>query len=291
MGQDLWNTQPPAREVFDRVSQAVGRDVADLCFHSDAETLKQTQNAQIALYTCGLAATLSLPELPVAAYAGHSVGEYAALAAAGVISLEDGAKLVQRRGDIMAEAGIKRPGTMAAVLGMAIPDLEEALKDLEPQGVAVVANDNCPGQVVISGDVNAIAAAGALLPERGAKRVLGLNVSGAFHSPLMEDSARQMAEALGAASFGAGRAPVFSNVTAAPGSDWASLLEQQLKSRVRWTESVLAMKEAGVSAIIECGAGEVLCGMIRRIDRDLRTLKVVDAATLGEVRSSDITAS
>jgi [acyl-carrier-protein] S-malonyltransferase len=187
----------------------------------------------------------------------------------------------------MAEAGFKRPGTMAAVLGMAIPDLEEALKELAPQGVAVVANDNCPGQVVISGDVNAIAAAGALLPERGAKRVLGLNVSGAFHSPLMEDSARQMAEALGSVSFGSGRGPVVSNVTAMAGSDWASLLEQQLKSRVRWTESVLAIKAAGVTALIECGAGEVLSGMIRRIDRDLRTLKVVDAATLGEVRAAD----
>jgi [acyl-carrier-protein] S-malonyltransferase len=286
MGQNLHETHAKAREVFERASEAVGRDLADLCFHSDPDTLRQTQNAQLALYVTGLAAWLSLeeatPGLTPGAFAGHSVGEYAALAAAGVFSIEEGARLVKKRGEIMAAAGQERPGTMAAVLGMARPDLEDALADLGGPGVAVIANDNCPGQIVISGDVDAIARASAVLPEKGAKRVLELNVSGAFHSPLMEGSAKEMGEALAGCAFALGKAPVFSNVTSLPGEDWADLLERQLKSQVRWAESVLNMKESGVTEYVECGAGEVLGGMIRRLHREGTVRKVVDDATLQE---------
>lgn len=285
MGRELVEGHSAARLVFERVSAAVGLDVAALCWESDEETLRQTQNAQLALFTCGLAAWEALKadakDLKPQAMAGHSVGEYAALAAAHVITVEDGARLVRRRGDIMAESGQKRPGTMAAVLGLDREPLEAALKEIT-DGVAVVANDNCPGQLVISGDVNAVQSATAFLPERGAKRVLPLNVSGAFHSPLMVESAAEMAKTLAEVTFSPGDVPVYSNVTTEPGADWANLLEMQLKSPVRWTESMQNMARDRITTIIECGSGEVLCGMMKRINRDMKCLKVADMATLAE---------
>lgn len=284
MGEDLYHKDPYARQIFDEVESATGLNVATLCFESDEETLRQTQNAQIALYTCSLAAFYALkgafPELKVSGMAGHSVGEYAALAAAGVVSVETGAKLVRRRGEIMASAGQSRPGTMAAVLGLERDTLEAVCQEVSGQGVCVLANDNCPGQLVISGDIDAVQAASARLTEKGAKRVMPINVSGAFHSPLMAEPAEKMAEALATAKFEAGYVPVYSNVTAKPGSDWAKLLEEQLKSPVRWTESVQAMLADGLTTHIECGSGEVLSGLLRRIDKEAVGLKVLDLATL-----------
>jgi [acyl-carrier-protein] S-malonyltransferase len=286
MGQDLYSTYPTARTVFDEVSRAVGKDVAALCFESTEEELRETQNAQIALFTCGMAAFRAL-DLGAAAFAGHSVGEYAALAAAQVVTLADGARLVERRGEVMAAAGGQRPGTMAAVLGLERQELEVVCASVE--GTCVIANDNCPGQLVISGDVNAVQAASALAVERGAKRALPLNVSGAFHSPLMEDPAREMAVALRTVEFGTGTAPVYSNVTARPVDDptqWPDLLERQLKSPVLWTGSVHNMISDGFDTFVECGAGEVLSGLIRRIDRDAKCFRVVDPATLEETRAA-----
>ncbi|MCB0825176.1 MAG: ACP S-malonyltransferase [Armatimonadetes bacterium] len=286
MGEDLYHNDSFARQVFDQVSNATGVNVSDLCFHADAETLRETQNAQLALYTCGLAAWYALHEmtgLKPAAMAGHSVGEYAALAAAGVLSVEAGAKLVQKRGDLMSRAGAMRPGGMAAVLGLERDELESALKDISESGVAVIANDNCPGQLVISGDMDAIHKATAVLPEKGAKRVLPLNVSGAFHSPLMEDSAQAMGEHLRNAKFNAGDVKVYSNVTTEPGDNWPDLLEKQLMSPVRWTESIQNMRRDGINKFIECGSGEVLSGLLRRIDKEATSMKVVDTATLAEV--------
>lgn len=290
MGEDLYLRDSYARQVFDQVESATRLNVASLCFHSDEETLRQTQNTQIALYTCGLAAWYALrgamPELEVVAMAGHSVGEYTALAAAGVLSVEDGARLVQRRGDLMARAGSLRPGTMAAVLGLGREEVEAALAEVMSHhsggGTVVVANDNCPGQLVISGDIDAVQAACPVLSERGAKRILPIPVSGAFHSPLMEDSAEAMREALQATKFGSGTVPVTSNVTAEVGSDWVRLLEEQLRKPVRWTESVRSMRAAGASVFVECGSGEVLTGMLRRTDKGAVGLRVLDTATLEE---------
>lgn len=187
----------------------------------------------------------------------------------------------------MAAAGGQRPGTMAAVLGLERQELEVVCASVE--GTCVIANDNCPGQLVISGDVNAVQAASALAVERGAKRALPLNVSGAFHSPLMEDPAREMAVALRTVEFGTGTAPVYSNVTARPVDDptqWPDLLERQLKSPVLWTGSVHNMISDGFDTFVECGAGEVLSGLIRRIDRDAKCFRVVDPATLEETRAA-----
>jgi [acyl-carrier-protein] S-malonyltransferase len=289
MGAELYQTNTFARQVFDTVETATGVNVANLCFNSDEETLRQTQNAQLALYTCSLAAYYALtdtyPELKPSGMAGHSVGEYAALAAAGVISLETGAKLVQRRGDIMARAGELSPGGMAAVLGLERSELESALSSIQ-NGIAVIANDNCPGQLVISGDRDAVAEASALLMERGARRVLPLNVSGAFHSPLMVESAEAMRTALDQVQFNANAIPVYSNVTTKPGDNWPELLEQQLKSPVLWTGSMEQMIADGYNVFIECGAGEVLIGLLRRIDKEKIGLRVLDSATLEETRNA-----
>jgi [acyl-carrier-protein] S-malonyltransferase len=293
MGQSLHDSHDEARSVFVQASEATGIDVAALCFESSEEELRRTENAQLALYTCGLAAWESLRAesgLKPAAFAGHSVGEYAAVVAAGALDVGDGARLVRRRGEIMAGAGKGRPGTMAAVLGLERAALEQVCQDVADKGVCVIANDNSPGQLVISGDVDAVQAASALAGERGAKRVLPLNVSGAFHSPLLADAAREMGVALRAAPFGdhAQRVPVYANVTAAKvtaATEWPSLLESQLVSPVRWTESVRAMVADGVKTYVECGAGEVLCGLLRRIEPEASGLKVVDEATLLEAVS------
>jgi [acyl-carrier-protein] S-malonyltransferase len=286
MGQDLHDNVPEARAVFDEVSAATGLNVAKLCFESDEDTLRQTQNAQIALYTCGVAAYRALASRGTSAtlMAGHSVGEYAALASAGIVSISDGAKLVQRRGDLMARSGNLRPGGMAAILGLERDPLAEVCAAVStPESVVVIANDNCPGQLVISGDKDAVDRACAAASEAGAKRALPLNVSGAFHSPLMEEAAASMGEALRQAAFTQGDATVYANVTAAPQSDpaaWAELLEAQLKNPVRWTETMQAMVANGVTEIVECGSGEVLCGLMKRISRDVASRAVQDSASL-----------
>jgi [acyl-carrier-protein] S-malonyltransferase len=233
--------------------------VAALCFESDEETLRQTQNAQLALFTCGVSAYRVLGQ-EAKAVAGHSVGEYAALVAAEVLTIEAGAKLVRRRGELMAKAG---QGTMAAVLGLDRPTLEEICANTE--GMVVIANDNCPGQLVISGEVDSVRLAGEAAVAKGAKRVLPLNVSGAFHSPLMAEAADAFREAVASTTFSAGSMPVYSNVTSEPANDWPSLLVEQLKSPVRWTEIIQHMLRDGIEDFAECGPGDVLKGLIKRI--------------------------
>ncbi len=285
MGRELYESRKESREVFDRVSTASGTDVASLCFTSDEDTLRLTQNAQLALYTCGVAAWFALEEMipdnrPVTAMAGHSVGEYAALAGAGVLSVEDGARLVKTRGDLMADAPV---GTMAAVLGLERADLDAVCASVD--GVVVVANDNCPGQLVISGSIEAVGRAGELASEKGAKRVIPLNVSGAFHSPLMEASAKAMGAALKEVEFHPTHVRVYSNVTAeavSQAEEWPILLEKQLRSSVRWTESAQHMLRDGANTFVECGGGDVLSGLIRRVDKGAKTLKVGDSASLEE---------
>lgn len=293
MGGELFDLGGPARAIFDEISQVAGRDIARLCRESDQETLRRTENAQIALYACGVAAWRELEprvgrQAPQA-MAGHSVGEYAALACAGVLSVADGARLVKRRGEIMAAAGKERPGTMAAVLGLGSDALEAVCSEAsQPGSVVVIANDNCPGQLVISGDEEAVARASEAAKLGGAKRVLALNVSGAFHSPLMKEAAEEMAEALKGVEWRQSHLPVVSNVTAEPvltPSLWPDLLERQLRSSVRWTESVLAMVGTGVTTFVECGSGEVLGGLIRRIDGGSLTLAAGDRESL--YRASD----
>lgn len=284
MGRELVEVFPAACAIFDEVSAAVGRDLRALCWETDEDTLRQTQNAQIALYTCGLAAWATIrDDMPApGAMAGHSVGEFAALAAAEVMSVADGARLVARRGELMASAGRVRPGGMAAILGLERESLEQVCRESSTEEeVVVIANDNCPGQLVISGDVAAVGRASEAAKVAGAKMAVALNVSGAFHSPLMTDSARSFAEDLAAVEFRAAKIPVFSNVTAtAPsGAPWAELLRQQLESPVRWSETMEAWVAAGVAALVECGPGSVLAGLMRRIDRQVPAYSVADPTT------------
>lgn len=284
MGRELVEQFPEAGRVFDEVSDAVGRDVRILCFESDEESLRQTDNAQIALFTCSVAA-LRCSGVQYSAAAGHSVGEYAALVAAGVVSLVEAAKLVAARGELMASSGSERPGGMAAILNLDFEPLHQVCVAASVNGeVAVIANDNSPGQLVISGDKAAVQRAcdGALA--KGAKRAIILNVSGAFHSPLMAVPAESMAVTLQSAKWSDKQSrPVYANVTASPVSDpsaWAKLLEQQLKNPVRWRESILAMVADGYDTFVELGSGEVLCGLIRRIAPEVRTVAVYDGASL-----------
>ncbi len=290
MGRDLYDHIAVSRQVFDRVSSATGLDLAHICFESDEDALRETQRAQLALFTCGVAAHAALAEAGISptVMAGHSVGEYAALAAAGILTIEDGARLVQRRGDLMARSGQLRPGTMSAILGLDREALEGVCRAASTADeVVVVANDNCPGQLVISGDRTAVERANARAVEAGAKRALPLNVSGAFHSPLMVESAAAMGEALRQAAFAPSLVTVYANVTASAQPDtaaWPELLEAQLKSAVRWTESVQAMIANGVTTFIECGGGEVLCGLVRRVTKDVKTMAVYDQSSLAKAR-------
>lgn len=288
MGKALAEEFSVAKHVFDTVSDATGRDVFQLCTETDEATLRETQNAQLALYTVSVAAgevlRTELGEFAQAT-AGHSVGEYAALAFAGAVEIADGARLVNRRGQIMAEAGRNRPGTMAAVLGLTREELDSCCADASTDAeICVVANDNCPGQLVISGDISAVHRASGIASDRGAKRVIPLNVSGAFHSPLMTDSAQEMGKALAEVTFRPARIPVYANVLAAPGEEWAGLLQAQLEKPVRWTETMEQLRSAGLKGIVECGSGEVLLGLMRRFDRAIPGVAFVDPATLGKVR-------
>jgi [acyl-carrier-protein] S-malonyltransferase len=286
MGRELWEAHEVARDVFAEVTEATDIDMVRLCFETDEETLRRTENAQLALFTSSVAAfrvlTFGLRRLPsatVEAVAGHSVGEYAALVAGGVLSVPEGARLVKLRGELMSRSGVAAPGTMAAVLGLERDALASACVDAG--GTVVVANDNCPGQLVISGEASAVARAGDLAQTRGAKRVLPLNVSGAFHSPLMDTAADEMGRRLRQTSFQApiSEMKIYANVTAEPAGSpegWPFLLESQLKSPVRWTETIRNMIRDGVTLLIECGSGEVLSGLIKRIDRTVETQRVID---------------
>lgn len=285
MGQELVGQIQAAALIFDEISDAVGQDMRKLCFESNEDSLRQTQNAQMALFACGLAAWHALKseaDLSAAVFAGHSVGEYAAVVSAGALSVADGARLVQKRGQLMANAP---RGTMAAILGLDREKLQDVCSQVE--GVVVIANDNCPGQLVISGEVEAVGRASTAATEAGAKRALPLNVSGAFHSPLMEDAAQEMAQALAAATWQPQHTPVLANVTAQPVSDssnWADLLAKQLRSSVRWTESVLAMRGMRVDVFVECGVGEVLTGLLKRIDKEAKGISVESVAGLTSAR-------
>lgn len=295
MGKELYDSHAAARNVFSEVRSATHVDIAKLCFEADEDTLRQTQNAQLALFTCGVAAFRAFKELEPGvhfeAMAGHSVGEYAALAASGIMSVAEGAKLVARRGDLMARSGNLRPGTMAAVLGVEKALLEDLCeKSSTNNGAVVIANDNCPGQLVISGDKEAVQAASALAAENGGK-VMPLNVSGAFHSPLMEEPATAMGEALRPEFFSSpdGETRVYSNVTAdrVDGvTSWPSLLEAQLRSPVRWNESMNNMLRDGVKVFIEFGSGEVLGGLMKRISKEATRLAVYDKASMEKARAA-----
>ena len=275
MGKDLAAAFPEARAVFDEVDAALGQELSQVMFEGPDETLRLTANAQPALMAVSLAVVRVLESKGVrvaeaAAYvAGHSLGEYSALCAAGVISVADAAKLLRIRGEAMQEAVPVGQGAMAAILGLDLETVLRAANDAEQGEVCGVANDNAPGQVVISGHAGAVARAIELLKAAGAKRALPLPVSAPFHCALMRPAADAMEHALGQVEFKAPAVPVVVNVTARPTSDPAAIkahLVEQVTGMVRWTESVKWLAgEGGVTELYELGAGKVLTGLAKRI--------------------------
>lgn len=304
MGRDLYDAFPEARARFDEANERLGFALTERMFgpdDSDAdakksaeEALKQTDVTQPALYVHSLAAAAVLEAGGAAPdmVAGHSLGEYSALAAAGAIGFEEGLDVVRLRGQLMAEAGDDRPGTMAAVLGMDDDVLEEVCEEATAAGEGLVqpANYNAPGQVVISGDVAAVERAVDLANERGAKRALPLPVSGAFHSPLMGHAREGLAEALEALDIGAPRCPVYLNVTAEATADPDAIREgliRQLLSPVRWAQTLRAMEAAGATRFVEVGAGKVLSGLVRRtLGRDMDTAQAGTAEDLNALANA-----
>ena len=286
MGRDLADASEAARHTFEEADDALDFALSRVCWEGPEDELTATRNAQPAILVHSIAAFRALGgELDaVALAAGHSLGEFSAYVAAGALSFRDGVRTVRRRGELMFEGGRARPGAMAAVLGLDDAALEQVCRDASgPDGECVPANYNAPGQIVISGDVAAVERATALAKEAGAKRALPLNVSGAFHSPLMSVAEEGLRAQLDAVEISAPAFPVVSNVTAQPISapaDVRRLLVAQLTSPVRWTESVRAMLAGGVTDFVEVGPGSVLSGLVRRIERSAQTRQAGTAAEL-----------
>ena len=285
MGRDLHDAFPAARAAFQEVDDALGEPLSGLIFEGEEAALTLTRNAQPALMAVSLAVIRALEaeggwrlSERAAFVAGHSLGEYTALAAAGCLGLADAARLLRLRGEAMQAAVPVGAGAMAALIGADLAQAETIAKAAAGGEVCVVGNDNAPGQVVVSGAARAVERAVALAPEHGVKRAVILPVSAPFHSPLLAPAAETMEEAFRAVSFMPLALPVVANVTARPvheAGDVPALLVRQVTAMVRWRESVLHMAGEGVGALIEVGAGKVLAGLARRIDRSL------DAGTVG----------
>ncbi len=290
MGADLADRFPEAKEVFEQADQILGFSLSDLCFSGPDDDLNDTHNTQPALYVMGVAVLrvlqAALPTSSKPAFvAGHSLGEFTALTAAGALSFEDGVRLVRERGRLMKAAGDSIPGGMAAVLGLDANAVRELCTEASAQTgkPVVLANDNCDGQLVISGDKAAVEAALPLAMERGAKKVIPLTVSVASHSPLMEPISAEFRQHLDQIKFTPPQIPIIGNVSAAPLNSVDEIrfeLGAQLTSTVRWTESVGYMLDHGVQRFVELGPKDVLSGLIKRIDRSAQRAALNSAAAI-----------
>ncbi len=270
MGKDLYDNDPKARELFEKANEILGFRITDLMFEGTEEDLKQTRVTQPAvfLHSVILAKTLGDEFKPEMA-AGHSLGEFSALTAAGALSFEDGLRLVSARAQAMQKACELKPSTMAAIIALPDEKVEEICASIP--GVVVAANYNCPGQIVISGEMDAIAAACEAAKAAGAKRALPLKVGGAFHSPLMEPARAELASAIEATEIHTPVCPVYQNVDALPHTDPAEIkanLVAQLTAPVRWTQTVQNMVADGATEFVELGPGKVLQGLVSKISRE-----------------------
>ena len=271
MGKDLYENSTTAQEMFEKANEVLGFRITDVMFEGSAEELKQTNVTQPAvfLHSVILASTLGIkPD----AVAGHSLGEFSALVAAGVLSFEDGLRLVAKRATAMQKACEAQPGTMAAVLALPDQTIEQICESIT--GTVVAANYNCPGQLVISGAVEAVNEACTKLKEAGARRALVLPVGGAFHSPLMEPARQELEAAIAEATFNTPVCPVYQNVDAKPFTDPEQIKQNliaQLTSPVRWTQIVLNMIEDGFTNFTELGPGNVLQGLIKKTNSEVLT--------------------
>ena len=271
MGKDLYDNNPVAREMFEKANEVLGFRITDLMFEGTDEDLRQTKVTQpaIFLHSVILAKTLG-DEFKPEMTAGHSLGEFSALVAAGALNFEDGLRLVSARAQAMQKACELKPSTMAAVLALADEKVEEICAGVD--GIVVCANYNCPGQLVISGEESAIDAACEQLLAAGAKRALKLKVGGAFHSPCMEPARAELAEAIEKTNFSTPMCPVYQNVDAKPHTDPEEIkanLVAQLTAPVRWTQSVQNMVADGATEFVELGPGKVLQGLVAKISREV----------------------
>ncbi len=292
MGRELAEAFSAARLVFEEVDDALEKRLSKIMFEGPQEELTLTENAQPALMAVSMAIVRVIETeggksiADVASFvAGHSLGEYSALAAAGAIPLAETARLLQTRGEAMQAAVPVGKGAMAAILGPSLEDVESIAADAAEDQVCDVANDNSDGQVVVSGNTEAVERAVEIAKERGAKRAVLLPVSAPFHCALLDPAADVMTYALASTEVSAPNPPVVANVTAAPVSDpddIRNLLIEQVTSRVRWRECVLAMRDEGVEELCEVGAGKVLTGLARRIDRDLSARAIGTPADIEE---------
>lgn len=266
MAKELYETNPTAREMFDRANEILGFDITEIMFNGTAEDLKQTKVTQPAVFLHSVILAKCSPDFKPDMVAGHSLGEFSALTAAGALDFEDGLRLVSIRAHAMQKACEENPGTMAAILALPAETIEAVCAEVD--GIVVPANYNCEGQIVISGAVDAVAEASEKLMAAGAKRALILPVGGAFHSPLMQPAAEELASGIESVEFKTPVCPVYQNVTALPTTDPAEIkknLLAQLTAPVRWTQSVMNMVEDGAASFTESGPGKVLQGLVSKI--------------------------
>ena len=284
MGKDLYENNQRAHELFEKANEILGFRITDIMFDGTAEELKQTKVTQPAVFLHSVISAICLgdafkPDM----VGGHSLGEFSALVASGALDFEDGLKLVSARAQAMQKACEAKPGTMAAIIGLADEVIEQACAQVaQEKGIVVPANYNCPGQLVISGQVEAVNEACSRLKEAGAKRALPLPVGGAFHSPLMQPAAEELQKAIEEVDFLTPRCPIYQNVDAQAHTDAAEIkknLMAQLTASVKWTQEVNNMIEAGATEFTECGPGKALQGMIAKIAKgnDSVTVKGIGA--------------
>ncbi|RZK24510.1 MAG: [acyl-carrier-protein] S-malonyltransferase [Hymenobacter sp.] len=270
MARELYDQSEAARALLTQANDLLGFSLTDLLFTGTEADLRRTDVTQPAVFVHSVAQFAARPDLQPAMVAGHSLGEFSALVAAGVLSFADALPLVARRAQAMQVACDEQPGTMAAILGLADEVVERICQEITAAGpIVVAANYNCPGQLVISGSAEGITQACEALKAAGAKRALPLPVGGAFHSPLMQSAQAALAAAIEKTAFQPARCPVYQNVDAAPHRDPAAIkanLLAQLTAPVRWTQSVQAMARDGATAFLECGPGKVLQGLVKKIE-------------------------
>ena len=273
MGKDLYENSELAKSLFEKANEILGFRITDIMFEGTSEELKETKVTQPAIFLHSVILAKTLEDFKPEMVAGHSLGEFSALVANGVLSFEDGLRLVSQRALAMQKACEIKPSTMAAVLGLADNVVEEVCASID--GIVVAANYNCPGQLVISGETSAVEKACKAMKEAGAKRALLLPVGGGFHSPMMEPAREELAAAIEATAFSTPICPVYQNVTAKAVSDPAEIKKNliiQLTAPVKWTQSVQQMIKDGATLFTEVGPGKVLSGLIGKIDREAVTV-------------------
>ena len=283
MGKELYDTNEQAKLVFDTADKVLGKNISKMCFEGPEDDLKQTKNTQPAILTtsiAGLEALKSEIDVKPAYVAGHSLGEYAALYAAGAVTLENALVLIQKRADLMSDT---KGGTMAAVLNASEELIDECLKEANNTGYVAIANYNSPSQIVITGSEEGVAKMSELLTAKGVKRVIPLAVSGAFHSEFMKNAGEQFAEYVKNIEVKDTQIPVITNVDATPTtSGFKEKMGKQIYSSVYWTQTIQKMIDNGVNTFVEIGNGKVLAGLNRKINSDIKTFNIYDLATLNE---------